>query len=129
VFLFFGAGCSVYWSSGHLSPVFDGGSQWQVVDLGFGPFFLLGLFLVTYSSALEVFAASGCVGFWVLVLDFGETPTSVGLSVGFYVGRHCLTMLVAVWGGGLMRRFVMVRCYCGDGLSWRPQLSRFELVT
>jgi hypothetical protein len=29
------------------------------------------------------------VGFWVLALDFGETHTLVGLSVGFYGGRHC----------------------------------------
>jgi hypothetical protein len=29
------------------------------------------------------------VGFWVLALDFGETHTSVGLSVGFYGGRYC----------------------------------------
>jgi hypothetical protein len=27
-----------------------------------------------------------------------------------------LMMLVDVWGVGFLRRFVMMRCYCGDGL-------------
>jgi hypothetical protein len=88
------------------------------------------IFLVGVVSGHILLRIGSVCSFWMRwILGFGETPTSVGLSVGFCVGRHCLTMLVAVWGGGLMRRFVMVRCYCGDGLSWRPQLSRFELVT
>jgi hypothetical protein len=57
------------------------------------------------------------VGFWVLALDFGETHTSVGLSVGFYGVGTVVVMLVVVWGGGFLRRFVLIRCCCGDGLS------------
>jgi hypothetical protein len=70
------------WCSGHLPTVSDSGSRWQMVDLGFWSVFQVGVAFVllgiscgyvTSPCRKLVSAASGCVKFWYLVLDFGET--------------------------------------------------------
>jgi hypothetical protein len=80
------------WCSSHLPTVSDSGSRWQMVDLGFWSVFQVGVAFVllgiscgyvTSPCRKLVSAASGCVKFWYLVLDFGETHTACGYRCWF----------------------------------------------